>query len=80
MTKQEVHTWLLGVLRDTFEVDLDRVRPEATLVDLDLDSIDAVDVVVQFQTLTGKRVKPESFKSVRTVQDVVDALYDLVKD
>ena len=80
MTKPEVHAWLLGVLRDTFEVDPEQVRPEATLTDLDLDSIDAVDVIVQFQALTGKRVKPEAFKAVRSVQDVVDALYELVKD
>ena len=79
MTKDEVYSWLRDVLRDMFELDPERVRPDAKLAELDLDSIDAVDVVVQFQKLTGKRVKPEAFKSVRTVQDVVDALYDLVK-
>jgi len=79
VTKDEVYSWLRDVLRDMFELDPERVRPDAKLAELDLDSIDAVDVVVQFQKLTGKRVKPEAFKSVRTVQDVVDALYDLVK-
>jgi acyl carrier protein len=42
--------------------------------DLDLDSIDAVDLVVRLQDLTTTRIKPEQFKAVRTVADVVDAV------
>ncbi len=39
--------------------------------DLDVDSIDAIDLVVKIKELTGKQVNPEDFKNVRTVQDVV---------
>ena len=46
--------------------------------DLDIDSIDAVDLAVRLKELTGKRMQPEVFKSVRTVQDVVDALAALL--
>jgi acyl carrier protein len=80
MTHDDVYVWLTKTLQELFALEPARVRPEASLADLDLDSIDAVDVVVQFQKLTGKRVTPESFKSVRTVQDVVDALHALVRD
>lgn len=80
MTREEVYSWLVGVLKDSFELDLDKIRPDANLADLDLDSIDAVDVVVGFQKLTGKRMKPEAFKSVRTVGDVVDVLHALTKE
>ena len=45
--------------------------------DLDLDSIDAVDLVVKLQEMTGQRIKPDDFKSVRTVQDVVERVYEL---
>ena len=48
--------------------------------DLDLDSIDAVDLVVRLQEITTKRIKPDQFKSVRTVADVVDAVEELVGD
>jgi acyl carrier protein len=80
VTREEVYSWLVGVLKDSFELDLDKIRPDANLADLDLDSIDAVDVVVGFQKLTGKRMKPEAFKSVRTVGDVVDVLHALTKE
>lgn len=79
MTREEVYSWLVGVLTDRFELEPEKIRPEANLADLDLDSIDAVDVVVEFQKLTGKRMKTEAFKSVRTVDDVVDVLHALTK-
>ena len=42
--------------------------------DLDIDSIDAVDLIVKMRQATGKRLEPEMFKTVRTVEDVVNAL------
>ena len=80
MSKEEIYAWLVKTLQEMFEVDPARISPEAKFADLDIDSIDAVDVVVKFKELTGKRVQPEVFKSVRTVQDVVNALYTLVQD
>lgn len=79
MTKPEIYDWLVDTLHDMFELERERIQPNANLADLDIDSIDAVDVVVKFKALTGKRVQPEVFKSVRTVQDVVDALHNLMQ-
>ena len=51
----------------------EKIRPEARLYEeLDLDSIDALDLVVKLQELTGRRISPQEFKTVRTVNDVVD--------
>jgi len=43
--------------------------------DLDLDSIDAVDLVVKLQEYTGRKIAPAEFKSVRTIGDVVEKVY-----
>ena len=68
---------IVRVMGDLFEVDTEGVTRESRLVeDLDLDSIDAVDMIVHLQNMIGKRIKPEAFKSVRTVGDVVDVIYD----
>lgn len=81
MTKDEIFQTIVDTLQQTFELDAQRVTPEARLhEDLDLDSIDAVDLIVQLKPLVGKRMQPDAFKSVRTVQDVVDALHQLVND
>jgi acyl carrier protein len=78
--KQEIYGWVVNILNDMFELDKARITLQANLYsDLDIDSIDAVDLAVKLKQLTGKRLEPEVFKSVRTVQDIVDALSGLLQ-
>ena len=75
MTNPQILARLRELLADKFEVDPARITPEADLYrDLDLDSIDAVDLVIKLQEMTGRRIKPEEFKSVRTIGDVCVAV------
>ena len=81
MNKEAIYQRIVAILQETFEIDASRVTPEARLYDdLDIDSIDAVDLIVQLKPWVGKRLSADAFKSVRTVQDVVDALHQLVND
>lgn len=81
MTRDEIHTSLAGYLTEMFEVAPENITAEARLYeDLDLDSIDAVDLVVKLQDLTGRKIKPEQFKTVRTVGDVVDRVHELFNE
>lgn len=77
---QEIFAKLRELLVELFEVDATKVTLEANLYqDLDIDSIDAVDMIIKLKELTGKRVQPEAFKQVRTVGDVVNVVYGLVQ-
>jgi acyl carrier protein len=79
MTKQEIFDRLGAILQETFDTDPSLIKSEARLYeDLDIDSIDAVDLMVKLKPLAGKRMQPEAFKAVRTLQDVVDVLHGLV--
>jgi acyl carrier protein len=79
MNKEEVYSWVVNTLHEMFALDKTQITPDANLyTDLDIDSIDAVDLAVKLKQLTGKRLEPEVFKTVRTVQDVVDALTGLL--
>ena len=81
MTKNELFERIVTILHDSFEIDTARITPEAKLYDdLDIDSIDAVDLIVQLKPLLGRNLQPDAFKSVRTVQDIVDVLYGLIRD
>lgn len=81
MTKNELFDRISRILQDTFEIDPARITPQAHLnTDLDIDSIDAVDLIVQLKPLLGGRLQPDAFKSVRTVQDVVDVLHGLTRE
>lgn len=68
-------------MAELFELNPEDIKPDSCLVeDLDLDSIDAVDMIVSLQKKTGKRIKPEEFQAVKTVQDVVDVLERLMAE
>tara|TARA_R110000744_G_scaffold1965_6_gene7674 strand:+ start:5141 stop:5389 length:249 start_codon:yes stop_codon:yes gene_type:complete len=78
-SREEVFSTLVEIIRDDFEVDEADILLEANLYeDLDLDSIDAVDLVVKLRSITGKKIDPEAFKKVRTVEDVVIEVEKLV--
>ena len=79
MNDQQILDRLKEILAEAFEIDPQRVVPEASLFgELDLDSIDAVDLAIKLQQMTGKRIKPEDFKTVRTVGDVIATVKQLM--
>lgn len=78
-TKDEIFQAIRTILVDMFELEAEAVVLDAHLYDdLDIDSIDAVDMVVELKKMTGKKIQPDDFKSVRTVADVVDVVHQLV--
>ena len=79
MTKDDILNKMRGILVDEFGIDRDAIVPEAKLYDdLELDSIDAVDILVKMKEFVSGKIEPELFKKAVTVQDVVDLLYSLV--
>lgn len=79
MSREAILEHLREYLEEMFEIQRERVTLDAKLFEeLDLDSIDAVDLVVKLQDLTGRRIKPEAFKAVRSVGDVVECVHTLM--
>ena len=79
--KEEIYLKLVSIFEELFEIDAQKITPEANLYqDLDIDSIDAIDLVVELKKMTGKKIQPDEFRSVRTVQDVIDQVYKLLND
>lgn len=78
MTRDEIYEKLKEYLVEMFEVPPEEITPEAKLYE-DLDSIDAVDLVVKLQDLTGKKIPPDEFRTVRSVGDVVDRVHALLE-
>jgi acyl carrier protein len=77
LSKSEIQSELCRVLEDLFELPPEKLVPAARLMeDLDLDSIDAVDLMARLQQYTGKRIASAEFKSVRTIGDVVEKIYN----
>lgn len=80
-TQEQILALVTEGLATTFRLDRERIVPSARLYeDLDIDSIDAVDLAARLQRETGARLSAEVFKSVRTVSDLVTAVDRLLND
>ena len=81
MNKEEIFEKLKEILNNEFELDIAVITPEAKLFEnLELDSIDAVDLLVRMKEYLPGKIDPELFKKAVTVQDVVDILHSLIKN
>lgn len=75
MIKDSIAERINQVLVDMFELEPEDVVPQAHLYqDLDLDSLDAIDLAVKLKTETGIKLTENEMKSIRTVADIVDVV------
>ena len=75
-TKDEIYARVARILVDSFELEEGQVHPDAHLIDdLDLDSIDAIDLVVSLESETDLDVTEDELKALRVVQDIVDLVH-----
>jgi len=72
-TQEEVYSKIKSVLMDEFEVEEDDISMEANLfTDLELDSLDAIDLMVTLDKELGIEIKTEEMQDMRTIKDVCD--------
>jgi acyl carrier protein len=80
MTREDIFNKIRDILTEEFEIERDAVVLDAKLYhDLELDSIDAVDLLVKMKGFIPGKIDPESFKKAVTIQDVVDIIYPLTQ-
>jgi acyl carrier protein len=81
LTQEQLFEQVRGTLVELFELAPERVQLDSRLFDdLDIDSLDAIDLMITLKDLTGRKVQPEQFRHVRTVRDVVMAVHALMRD
>lgn len=69
------------IMQELFELPADKIQLKSKLnEDLSLDSIDAIDLITHLQIFVGQRIKPEDFKTLRTVEDIVNASENILKN
>ena len=80
MSRDEIKAKLTGFLVEMYELEPDRITLNSRLYeDLALDSIDAVDLIVRLKEFTQADIPPERVKEIRTVEDVVDLVAELLQ-
>lgn len=79
ISKEDIFNELKTILVDDLEIPEAEIKENSNLfTDLDLDSIDAVDIAVRMQRYTDKKLPPEEFKKIQTIDDVVNAVWNLM--
>lgn len=79
ISKEDIFNELKTILVDDLEIPEAKIKESSNLfTDLDLDSIDAVDIAVRMQRYTDKKLPPEEFKKIQTIDDVVNAVWNLM--
>ena len=75
-SKDQVLRWVMDTLKSEFQLHDEDLHPGAHLIDdLDLDSIDAVDLAVSVEQELGLSLTEAELKSIQTVQDVADLIH-----
>lgn len=81
MNKEQILDMVKTILVNDFEIDEADIIPETNIYeDLDIDSIDVVDLVVRLRAETGRSIEPENFKQVRTIEDLLTALDQVINN
>lgn len=74
-SQDEILAHVREVLHELFEIDPARVTLATDLYqDLEIDSIDAVDLIDRIRRYTGKQVSGDDFRSVRTIGELVTVI------
>ena len=78
-SQDEILERIRSTLVELFELKPAQIKPEARLYeDLEIDSIDVVDLMDEVQKHSGRKVTPEDFRSVRTVADLAAVMQRLM--
>lgn len=78
-TKEYVYQHITRILQEQFDLDPESMTPETDLrADLDIDSIDAVNILIELKSLTSKKVAIENFHQIKTIGDLTDAVFNLL--
>jgi acyl carrier protein len=75
-SREQIFDLLAHILVSDFELPAEQLTPGSELAeDLDLDSIDAIDIAVRLEQETGVRVGEDDLKSIRSLGDVVEIVH-----
>lgn len=78
VTTQEIEELLRGMLVDEFDIEPELIRDDATLEDLDLDSLDLVEIGQMIEQKYGVRIKAADAEGVTDLGGVIQMIHTKV--
>ncbi len=75
-SRDQLFALVTGILRSEFDIDEEQLRPDVRIRDdLDLDSIDGIDLMARLEEETGLKVSEDEYRSIRTIDDIVRVVH-----
>jgi acyl carrier protein len=74
VTHDEVLEQVSRKISELFDIDRSLIKPESRFEDLELTSLDAIDLMIELQQMTGRKLKEAALRSIRTVDDLVNVV------
>ena len=79
--RDQIRAEVTAALVELFEIEPERITAGARLYeDLEIDSIDAIDLMDRLRQVTGRKISAEQFRSVRTIGDLVEAVHLMLSE
>lgn len=79
VTKEQIYENLLNILSEDLSVDVEEITPTLEIRDdLQFDSLELYSFVIDVEDQYGIRISDEQIDRVRTMNDLVDMVYEIV--
>jgi acyl carrier protein len=76
VSKDEIFQLISRIMVDRFDFDAEQIVGDAFIVeDLDLDSLDTMDLALELEEETGVDLDLDELKTVRQVSDIVNVIH-----
>ncbi len=71
MDRQHIFDKVTHSMAELFDLDREKLTMESKFEDLEITSLDAIDLLVELQAQTGKKVSGQGLRQIRTIGDLV---------
>lgn len=72
-------TRVIGVIAKTQHIPVESIRPESTFQELNIDSMDGINIVFALENEFGVQIPDDDAKSIRGVADVAAGIEKLLR-
>lgn len=78
VTREEIEGLIRGLLVDEFDIEPDLIKAEATMEELDLDSLDMVEIGQVVEQKYGVRIKAADAEGVSDLGGVIEMIHNKI--
>ena len=75
--KEDTQDKIINIISNELSISKDNIRPASTFKDLGADSLDIVEIIMNFEETFGIEIKDEDAEKIKNVQEAVDLIHSV---